>query len=604
MPSPSRSPLFSCQLEPKQLFRALLASDMPASSLLAGLMMDITFALRSPLKEMGVTDAAIQELFRILSRRLLRVQNLSSGLRRVSVCGDRAVFLVPVQGGASRGDISGETMLVPAGVATGLVSRPRAVTKSPSFWEIMPVSHWHILIVDWLGQELTSWLPTQHPYLDYLTTPTAVTARELAAISGRDVPDHIVALQVALLDALGYPRVLTRYCLRNQQREQNRVTADWQASVIRHWSWRQAWSGRALKLYPLALMVAGTAVQPTLGVRDVRDVLLSWGLSRNAWAHLYRLPAVVVTALAQDLSRLVEESDRALYVANLSRWLSRLGHQYRYYALDRNRLQCALLWPLRELTFLRSSNRDTVSDSFDRQEEARLLRGGFTGLEFMLRREDYSVADLDRLELLLLGFTQHVLSHSADAWKQFSAFQNMLDWFHAKGRELPLTAFKRRFTEALAHSDRWHAEELCQRMQEHQQQEEAERCSGHEFKRALAPPPLCWTVPLPSFERDGASFDALLTSQALAAEGQLMQHCVSSYSVSCANHKSFIYAVSYEGQRVGTLEVGFQKQHSWLVRQFKGLNDQDLRIALENPGSKLHEPFQYFMAALRQVSPG
>ena len=599
MPSPSHSTLFRCQLEPKQLFRALLASDMPASSLLAGLMLDITNTLSSPLKKMGVTDAATQDLFRILSRRLLMVQNLSSGLRRVSVCNDRAVFLVPLQGSSGRGGISRETMLIPAGVASGLVSRPRAVTKSPRFWEIMPVSHWHILIVDWLGQELSSWLPTQHPYLDYLTTPTAVTARELAAISGRDVPDHIVALQVALLDTLGYPRVLTRYCLRNQQREQNRVTADWQASLIRHWPWRQAWSGRALKLYPLAVMVAETTAQPTLGIRDVRDVLLSLGLSRNAWAHLYRLPAVVVTALAQDLCRLVEESDRALYVANLSRWLSRLGHQYRYYALDRNRLQCALLWPLRELTFLRSTNRDTVSDSFDRQEEARLLRGGFTGLEFMLRREDYSVADLDRLELLLLGFTQYILSQAQDVWQQFSSFQNVLDWFHANGRALPLSAFKRRFTEAMAHSTRWHAEELCE-----QEQEEEEWYTGQESMLALTSPTLCWTVPLPIFEKDGARFNALLTSQELKAEGQLMQHCVSSYSVSCANHKSFIYAVSYEGQRVGTLEMGFQKQQSWFIRQFKGLHNQELRIALENPGSKLHEPFQYFMAALRNVPPG
>lgn len=597
MPSPSHSPLFRCQLEPKQLFRALLTSDMPASSLLAGLMMDITNTLSSPLKKMGVTDAATQDLFRILSRRLLMVQNLSSGLRRVSVCNDRAVFLVPLQGSSGRGGISRETMLIPAGVASGLVSRPRAVTKSPRFWEIMPVSHWHILIVDWLGQELSSWLPTQHPYLDYLTTPTAVTARELAAISGRDVPDHIVALQVALLDTLGYPRVLTRYCLRNQQREQNRVTADWQASVIRHWPWRQAWSGRALKLYPLAVMVAKTTAQPTLGIRDVRDVLLSLGLSRNAWAHLYRLPAVVVTDLAQDLCRLVEESDRALYVANLSRWLSRLGHQYRYYALDRNRLQCALLWPLRELTFLRSTNRDTVSDSFDRQEEARLFRGGFTGLEFMLRREDYSVADLDRLELLLLGFTQHVLSHRQDVWQQFSSFQNVLDWFHANGRSLPLSAFKRCFTDAMVHSARWHAEERQRIL------EEAEQYPGQRSMLALTPPPLWWTVPLPLFEKDGARFDALLTSQALATEGQLMQHCVSSYSVSCAKHKSFIYAVSYEGQRVGTLEMGFQKQQSWFIRQFKGWRNQEVRIALENPGSKLHEPFQYFMAALRQVSP-
>lgn len=604
MPSPSHSPLFTSTLKPAQLCQALLDADMPASSLFAGLMLDITFVLRSPLKKMGVTDDATQELFRILSHRLLMVQNLSSGLRRVSVCNDRAVFWVPLQAGSGRVGASGETMWFPTGVASGLVLRPRAMTKSPMFWEILPVSHWHILIVEWLSQELSDWLPTQHPYLNYLTSPTAGTARELAALSGREVFGHVAALQVALLDALGYPRALTRYCLRNQQREQDLVTADWQASIIRHWPWRQAWSGRAIKLYPLALMVAQTDAQPALGVRDVRDVLLSWGLSRNAWAHLYRLPAVVVTALAQDLCCLVVESDRTLYVATLSRWLSRLGHQYRYYALDRSRLQCALLWPLRELTYLRSTNRDAVSESFGRQGTASLLRGGFTGLEFMLRREDYSVADLDRLELLLLSFTHYVLSHSEDAWKQFSAFQNMLDWFHAKGRELPLTAFKRRFTEALAHSDRWHAEELCQRMQERQQQEEAERCSGQEFKRAFAPPPLCWTVPLPSFERDGASFDALLTSQALTAEGQLMQHCVSSYSVSCANQKSYIYAVSYEGQRVGTLEMGFQKQHSWLVRQFKGLNNQDLRIALENPGSKLHEPFQYFMAALRQVSPG
>lgn len=120
-------------LKPEQRLRAVLGPDLSPASLLAGLMADIASILRSPLQEMGVTNADTQELFRMLSQRLLMSQNLPSGHRRVSVCNERAVCLVPIQLVAGQIGESDAAIVFSKGVAYGLVRRSNIRTPSSQF---------------------------------------------------------------------------------------------------------------------------------------------------------------------------------------------------------------------------------------------------------------------------------------------------------------------------------------------------------------------------------------------------------------------------------------------------------------------------------------
>ena len=556
---------------------------LPSSVLLADVMLDISFALTKALRIRHIgTDVTRRELFQTLNHYLIAVDDQPNGTRRVSVCRDRAVFLVPIQpGGNELQDI------FPAASAYGLAARPYEKQRSPIFWDGLSPSQWHILILDWLRQELTSWM-----VLEKYAVPSAIeeSSREIAIIAAKPVLDHVPALEWLLLDALGYPRDLVLHCKRNQQRDPIGNSINWQTTLIRHWSSRQYWAGRSLKLFPLALAMVDENEKSSADPSSVREWLCKFGLSRNAWGFLYRLPSPVIRAIANDVLVIRQPEDRVRYLQGISLWFSRMGKQFRYYQGDWQRVVCALVWPARELMFITSNFPTDVAAAYTEQSESRFFRTAFQGLEFLLRRQHYTVSQQAQLQCLLLSFSRHALTTQCTILSLFSGLQDIMDWFRTTADRQPLNNFRRPYLEIKQLSDRWHTN----RHEQEAAAREAERLArvGNPTTTEFN-----WNVYVPQFMNSDFFFDALKTPQALRNEGVLMHNCVGSYVTNCASGKSLIYAVSHNGVRVGTLELSRNhSETSWEVRQFKGKRNIELINDLYCP--PLSTPFKKFMAAI------
>lgn len=584
--------------------KAFVAAHMqPSSALRDGVIAGISAALNRELTARGMGSLSTRRaLWQLLEQRLIQVRDLADGRRHVSVCEDRSVFKV---------SICPDTLpplqdLYPNGRATGLCARPNDPQPSPQFWQGLSPSQWRSTLQDWLMGVLARWMrPTDEP----VDAACLITASELAHAGVADVYAYYPALQWLLMDALGYPRELVRYAYRNHQRNPPAANPDGQRQLVRHWPAWADWYGRALKLFPLALALADRDAPPP-DLVTTRDMLMQHGLSRNAWALLYRLPSPIVSLIADDVRLFSLDHQRTRYLQHLSLWCARLGRetlcrrpsQYRAcptgMAIYRQgtlhplacrrenvlRLMLALVWPVKELTLM------TRPDPAHFQPPGRVDHGltfrlpGMTGLTLLRHRQEL-IDPQGRLQEMLLSFSRHLLQPGSSVDASFSALQDMLDWFRLEGVALPVTVFKHPFPVLRGLSVRWHNAHREHRM------------VPAEDPRLYA----TWTVSLPLFEHEGGQFRALLTSAELEAEGHLMQHCVAGYAKDCATHRCRIYAVSFREQRVGTLEVRhFEGQ--WRVTQFKGLKNHNLMTALTHPDSLLHIPFQHFLAALTASS--
>lgn len=590
----------------ESLFQGL-RSERTSTELLAPLMMDIAYDLRLKLMQLGIGDeTSIRLLLRTMATQLIRTTQ-NEGVRRVSICGDQLVFMVPVRVGVA-GDSAeaGHDTIFPPGAACGLWKRSNSAKKEVCFWEVLPVSYWHILVTEWLTRLCMEWL--LQPHIKYAVADVGVTAfaQEIARVAGRHVLQHELSLQIVLLDAMCYPRELTRICLRNLQRHPAPPSEKWQSALLAHWHEAPHWSGSSHKLFVLALTVSFFAPDMVLTPNAVRDYLMRLGLSRNAWAHFYRLPSSVLVAIAHDLALFNDKDDQIRYLQTLSFWLSRMGKRYRYYRVECHRLQCAIVWPVRELTFMRSPTPDRSSLQHDACASIRLFKSGCDGFEFLLRRQATEIKDQEKLEALLLGFVSHVLADNRATPLLLSELVDVIDWFRAEGRLLPHTAFKQPYTALQSQTRHWHEALLRRRTEEAEQAAAQRRVTGESRQTALREArwekrQLHWNVPLAEFEQQGFRLRALLNEQDLIDEGRLMQHCVGSYSRQCAQHESLIYAVSIDGVRLGTLEMGTYRQGKWFARQFKGKRNKNLMPLLEDPGYVVHKPFKEFLKALHHA---
>ena len=557
---------------------------LPSSVLLAEVMLDISFELTTALRNRQIgTDSTRRELFQTLNNHLIAVDDRTNGMRRVSVCRDRAVFLIPIQpGGNEHQDI------FPPASACGLAARPYEKQHSPIFWDGLSPSQWHILILDWLRQELTSWMGLEK---HGITPAIGDISREIAIIAAKPILDHVPALEWLLLDAMGYSRDLVHHCKRNQQRDPVGTSTSWQTALIRHWDSRQYWAGRSLKLFPLALAMADENLERPADPSSVRDWLRESGLSRNAWGFLYRLPAPVIRVIANDLLIIRQPEDRFRYLQGISLWFSRMGKQFRYYQSDWQRVVCTLVWPAREMMFITSNSPLAAASAYIEKSESRLFRTTFQGLESLLRRQHYTAQQQAQLQYLLLSFSRHALTAQDSTLSLFSGLQDIMDWFRTTSDRQPLNTFKRPYLEIKQLSDRWHT---CLREQE------AAALEAEILARVERPTntEVNWKVSVPQFKHGDFCFDALLTPQALRDEGVLMHNCVGSYVAYCASGTCLIYAVSHNGARVGTLELCRNyAETSWEARQFKGKCNLELIDDLYCP--PLSVPFKKFMAALQ-----
>lgn len=574
---------------------------LPSSTLLDVVTTSIITALTCELRALGLGSIAdCRSLWLALGQNLIRVQDQSNGLRRVSICLDRSVFLVPVCQESS----SLLQDLFPVGRAIGLCARPHTLKHDPIFWDGLSHSQWRSTLQDWLMQELIRWMRASDSSLE-----ARVDIGGMAAAGVANIDSYVPHLQWLLMDAMGYPRALVRFGYRNLQRELAPPKAETQEAIIRYWPMRAQWYGRALKLFPLALALAGRA-ETLPDVQTTRDMLVQRGLSRNAWAMLYRMPASVISLIANDLRFFSDEEDLSRYLSHFSFWCSRLGagqlfgpptQQLRYLAgltiyrrlslhpLHHSqgrvmRLVYALLWPVRELTILKNDcpMRLAVDDMESCGFTLRLHNQSRLDL---LRYQHYPPDLHDRLQWMLLSFSRQLLQSETPVAQQFPMLESLMDWFRHEAMSLPVQAFKRPFPALFRLSERWHAQQV-------------ERPGYMTWEDQL---PSSWTSVLPLFESEGARFEALLTRMSLAEEGTLMQHCVASYARDCIEQRSLIYAVSFRQERVGTLEMR-RMNGQWRIKQFKGIRNYDLMETLTHPGSYLHIPYQEFLAALMSAS--
>lgn len=575
-----------------------LRSELTPTELLAPLMMDIAYDLRLKLMQLGIGDEdSVRLLLRTMATQLIRVTQ-NEGVRRVSVCGDQLVFLVPVREAAGEPSHEDHDTIFPPGVACGLWQRSNSANKAVRFWEILPVSYWHILMTEWLTRLCMEWL--FQPHIKYAVADVGITAfaQEIARVAGRHVLQHELSLQIVLLDAMGYPRELTRICLRNLQRNPIPPSEKWQSALLAHWHERPHWSRTSNKLFVLALAVSFYSPDMALTPSAVRDYLMRLGLSRNTWAHLYRLPSKVLVAIANDLVLFREEVDQIRYLQTLSFWLSRMGKRYTYYRYDRHHLHCAIVWPVRELTFMRSQTPEKSSLQHDECYAMWLSQVGCGGFEFLLRRQAKEPKSQEKLEVLLLGFASHALTSDQEMQLLLTQLVDVIDWFRAAESLLPHTAFKRPYTELRSQARHWHEALLRRRTEEAAQAAALRRASEEAWREKCQ---LHWSVPLAEFEQQGFRLRALLNEQALIDEGLLMQHCVGEYARQCAQHESLVYAASMDGVRLGTLEMGTHQVGKWFVRQFKGKRNKNLQPLLEDPRNAVHEPFKAFLKALHHA---
>ena len=581
-----------------QSLRSLLRSTRTPESLMGELMLELSHDLSEALKRFGDYDSpAMAGLLAPLTNDLFRVRHLP-GLRRVEICGASTVLQVRtrVYGiglPAEAASLFGGEPAVEAWALAG--GRPRHTEN----WQIFSPSQWHIMVLEWLFNHLHRWIGEVG---SCRALSVAAIAREVARIAARKIPDFWVLLNVLLLDALGYPRSLVAYQLRLSRQGQFPFSGSWAQDLMDRWEDCQYWPGRSRKLFPLAVSVAPMVANRVLNPTHVRNALVESGLSRNAWAHLARLPSATLQLLCQAMESCPNQSHKRIFLDELSFWLSRLGRSFRYYRLPPANLTVALVWSVRESVEIRG-----------RQDEARaarvlsmpLLSDSLYWHESLVSRMELSVRHHERLRLLLLAFSREVLAHSGELPALFSQLSAIMDWFRVEGLRLPLSWYKQSWGVIRSRSARWHDEMIQQQEDQiriaEQEQQAAEQLRATTNFLDSGTGEGSWTAPLPRYQAGDLILQALLDTQALKEEGRLMQHCVGSYSQACMQQRSLIYAVSRAGERMGTLEMYAASPKEWRVVQFKGRRNLNLMHLVRRNGP-LYPHYEAFRLTLHRAS--
>lgn len=585
----------------------LLRSGISASALMGELMLELSHELSVSLKRiMNVSPDELARFMAPLTDALLSVQH-NPGMRRVFLCGESVVFTVQT-------DEHSEAVLQDSGQGLSFFEGAPAIAmwklengsyRHTGQWKIFSASQWHIMLLEWLFHRIQGWLNTLLPDRVGMVSRGAI-AREIARQSVRRIPEYAVHLNVLLLDALGYPRSLVVYHMRltkqYPQLASGNDAAGWKNNLIAHWADTCYWPGRSRKMFPLAVAMAPLLEEEPLTPSTVRDVLLALGLSRNAWAHLARLPAHTLLMLCLALVRSWTELNKRQLLQELSFWLSRLGKEFRYYRIPRDRLVVALVWLVRELSGMRTQS-DEGGNS-DRILGSGLLPQNLHWHESLIGRKEFSVDHHEKLRLLLLGFARGVLNQSAELSVQLSQLSDVLDWFNAEGLQRPVSWYKQPWNVMLSRSAQWHEELVQQQVREAEERRRVHALENEQSRelRTQATPDKgrSWVSPLPCFETETLLLEALLTSEALREEGRLMQHCVGSYTQACVDGLSLIYAVTHAGLRMGTLELSITRRGEWREVQFKGLRNLDLMHYIQ-PHGELCTHYQAFKRALAQA---
>lgn len=594
-----------------QVLMTLLRSGQTTEALMGELMLELSHELTVSLKKF--VDYGPDELAGLmapLANDLMRVHH-QPGMRRVEICGASTIFHVRTRD-TEREVLAGAARLFGGESAVAMWSLSGGRLRHTEKWQIFSASQWHIMLLEWLVTHLQGWIEKIDANRVPGVSPDAI-AREVARITASKIPAYGVLLDVLLLDALGYPRSLVAYHLRLGLRYQLLVSADWETSLIEFWSDIRYWPGRSGKLFPIAVSTASMMCGGALTPANVRDVLVTSGLSRNAWAHLARLPAATLHVLCLALERFSDADGKRIFLDELSFWLARFGRGVRYYRIPLANLTVALVWLVSESVDVRGRHSAAVNQA--RRPGSSLLPENLYWHESLISRMELSASHHDRLRLLLLAFAREVLAQSDELPALFSQLSEVMDWFRAEGLRLPPGWYKQSWSVMRSRGDQWHAEII--RQQEVRAREEAQvREAENEQRRAqfLLDVPaafksgvgeVSWTTPLPRYQAGDLVLEALLDSQALRQEGLLMSHCVGSYSQACLERRSLIYAVTHAEQRLGTLEMYAASPSDWRVVQFKGKRNCDLMHFIVQNGTffRHFQAFkQAFHSALREQS--
>ena len=116
----------------------------------------------------------------------------------------------------------------------------------------------------------------------------------------------------------------------------------------------------------------------------------------------------------------------------------------------------------------------------------------------------------------------------------------------------------------LEHSNRWHREQ---------------RAINNAIRNKQTNEIVHWSSPITDpIEIDEYLFTPLLTSDDLFAESDRMQHCVRSYTSTCASGESRIFAIekteNTSNYHAATVELVRSPSQSWSVRQLRGYRNQ------------------------------
>lgn len=546
----------------------MLRDERSPDELLNEIFLDIAFHLSEALDDMDIPiPRGLHSLIATLRDNLVQV-NHTPGRREINVCNRSLVFVTytthisPAYRWQARGRFAGETAIAP----------PRGAgeaEKQIAPWLNHTGTHWQIMILDWLARYLTPWLAQAD-----IPSPEK-QARKLASQATQSIISNTQQLNVILTDAAGLPRDLLAYLLSQEARLGFPLPITLKHALCRHWHQRQQWPGRSAKQFPLAAFTADTLGSPSPSPHHVRDTLINLGLTRKGWAHLQRFPASLILHTTLLLDALPDTNTRTRFLETLSFWMSRLGKQHRYYTINRQHLQAAMVWLVHETALLGTGQ--THIDAIESIFPAEL-----TLVSVLIHRRELGPESHLKLRQVFLTITQHLLTgDSVNLSQALDELAEMLDWLTAEIRQLPLKWFNRSYTQLAERCFQWHQEQLERQRREVralQEQQRRDREAEQERERILEKDETqaSWPSPLPQFETNGLTFRGLLNHHELQQEGIAMQHCVGTYTAECFHGNCLIYSVIHKDTHIGTLEMVKDGKGMWRAAQFKGRDNRNL----------------------------
>lgn len=569
---------------PSQLMLIIsaLTDERGPDELLNEIFLDITFSLRDALSEPYLSDRnALHELISSLKQHFIQITH-SPGRRLVNVC-ETAVYFETLTIATSHpaawqgvGVYAGETL-------TSLESVDANAVRRVTPWLSLTESQWHITVLEWLSRRLERWLVARG------ASDPESAARRLSRQAAQHIPAQANLLYVILTDAAGCPRELLLYLLRRELRQYPALPFWLQNGITRYWIERRHWPGLSQKLFPLAVLAIDTMQCQSATPRAVRGALINAGLTRNAWAHLMRLPASLILFLCVLIRSLPDDKAREVFLKELSFWMQRFGKTYRYYTGRRDRTLAALVWLVYESSAI-------ALDIKDRSISEQLPTGQLNLIAVLIHRLELLPRHHEKVRLVFLATAHAIMNRKKKLDETLNDFSTALDWLNADIENLPAKWFSRSFESMVARSDRWH-EALLRRLEEEREAEERRIRALDERLREIEMAKSSWHTHLPNYEENGVTFSALLSSNALIQEGQAMMHCVGSYSTKCKNGRTLIYAISERDERLGTLEMYRLGHGKWTPVQFSGYANKQLMPLIRRSG-RLHTVFANFKKKL------